>query len=73
MHSPEGIERTKSVAVDTVLRDQVKYSILILKQSPSFLISQFLISTNLVKKAFAADLHLPILDEAMRDRLRSFI
>ena len=27
MHSPEGIERTKSVAVDTVLCDQVKYLI----------------------------------------------
>jgi len=39
MHFPEEIERTKSVAVDTVLRDQVKYSILILKQSPSALIS----------------------------------
>ena len=39
MHFPEEIERSKSVAVDTVLRDQVKYSILILKQSPSALIS----------------------------------
>ena len=29
MHFPEEIERTKSVAVDTVLGDQVKYSILI--------------------------------------------
>ncbi len=29
MHFPEEIERTKSVAVDTVLCDQVKYSILI--------------------------------------------
>ncbi len=27
MHFPEEIERTKSVAVDTVLFDQVKYSI----------------------------------------------
>jgi len=40
MHFPEEIERTKSVAVDTVLCDQVKYSILIsLKQSASALVS----------------------------------
>ena len=40
MHFPEEIERTKSVAVDTVLCDQVKYSILIsLKKSSSVLIS----------------------------------
>ena len=40
MHFPEEIERTKSVAVDTVLCDQVKYSILIsLKKPPSFLVS----------------------------------
>ena len=40
MHSPEEIERSKTVAVDTVLCDQAKYSILIyLKQSASALVN----------------------------------